>query len=364
MYSVFKYQELKDFCEKIFSCYGFSAQDSHTITDVLLRADLWGIESHGMQRMIRYHREITSGMVSVGAVPEVVHETPVSAVIDANKCIGQTVAVQAMRLTIEKAKKSGVGMVSVRNSNHYGIAGYYADMAVREDMAGISMTNSEAIAVPLFGRHAMLGTNPIAVGFPADPVNFIYDASTSVVTRGKVEVFNKLEKPLPDGWAVDAKGHVTHDASEVLHNIINKLGGGIAPLGGTSEMYGGHKGYGFAAIVDIFTAILSSGMTSNYVATKPGENNICHYFMAIDYGVFGDKNSIKASLSQFLRELRESPKCEGEPRIYTHGEKEYESAREKLEKGIPVIDKTETEIRKIAEHHKVPFTLVGEPCKN
>ncbi|MCL2010948.1 MAG: Ldh family oxidoreductase, partial [Synergistaceae bacterium] len=277
MYSFFKYQELKDFCEKIFSCYGFGAEDSHTITDVLLRADLWGIESHGMQRMVRYHGEITSGMVSVDAVPEIVHETPVSAVIDANKSIGQTVGVRAMRVAIEKAKKSSVGMVSVRNSNHFGIAGYYADMAVREDMIGISMTNSEAIAVPVFGRFAMLGTNPIAVGFPADPVNFMYDASTSVVTRGKVEVFNKLEKPLPDGWAVDAKGHVTYNADEVLHNIINKLGGGIAPLGGTSEMLGGHKGYGFAILVDICSGILSSGMTSNYIAVKPGENNIAHY---------------------------------------------------------------------------------------
>ena len=362
MYSLFKYQDLKDFCGKIFECYGFSAEDSQTITDVLLRADLWGIESHGMQRMIRYHGEITSGMVSVEAVPEIVHETPVSAVIDAKKCVGQTVGVRAMRAAIEKAKKSGVGMVSVRNSNHYGIAGYYADMAVKEDLIGISMTNSEAIAVPVFGRHAMLGTNPIAFGFPADPVNFMYDAATSVVTRGKVEIFNKLEKPLPDGWAVNAKGHVTHDAAEVLHNIINQLGGGIAPLGGTSEMYGGHKGYGFATIVDIFCAILSSGMTSNYVATKPGENNIAHYFMAIDYGIFGNKTSIKAHLSQFLRELRESPKCEGQSRIYTHGEKEFESTSAKLEKGIPVVDKTLAEIRKMAEYHNVPFTLEGTPC--
>ena len=364
MYSAFKFQEVKDFCEKIFSCYGFNEEESRTITDVLLRADLWGIESHGMQRMIRYHREITSGMVSVSAVPEIVHETPVSAVIDAGKCIGQTVGVRGMRMAIEKAKKSGVGMVTVRNSNHYGIAGYYADMAIQEDLMGISMTNSEAIVVPLFGSHAMLGTNPIAVGFPADPVSFMFDASTSVVTRGKVEVYNKLEKPLPDGWAVDTKGHVTHDANEVLHNIINKLGGGIAPLGGTSEMYGGHKGYGFGILAEICTAILSSGVTSNYVATKPGENNIAHFFMAVDYGIFGDKGSIKASFSKFLRELRESPKSEGQSRIYTHGEKEHESTLEKLEKGIPIIDKTEAEVRKIAEYHNVPFTLKGVPCEH
>ena len=129
-------------------------------------------------------------------------------------------------------------------------------------------------------------------------------------------------------------------------------------------MYAGHKGYGYGILAEICTAILSSGTTSNYVATKPDENNIAHYFMAIDYGIFGDKTSIKANFSKFLRELRESPKSEGHPRIYTHGEKERESTREKLEKGIPVVDKTEAEVRKIAEYHNVPYTLNGVPCKD
>jgi LDH2 family malate/lactate/ureidoglycolate dehydrogenase len=231
-------------CEGVFQSYGFTSDESKIITDVLLRADLYGIESHGIQRLIRYHNEIGSGLVDVSAKPEIVHETGISAVIDAHKAMGQLAGVQGMKLAIQKAKTSGCGMVTVRNSNHYGIAGYYSGMAVESDLIGVSMTNSEAISVPTFGRQAMIGTNPIALAMPADPIQFYYDAATTVVPRGKLEVYNKNGKPLPDQWALDAEGRPSSNAAEVLHNIIHKLGGGIAPLGGVGELYGGHKGYG------------------------------------------------------------------------------------------------------------------------
>ena len=353
-----KYQQIKSestrrFCVAIFQSYGFSQTESEAITDVLLRADLCGIESHGVQRLIRYHNEIGSGMVDVRAKPEIVFQTGISAVLDAHKAMGQLVGIQAMELAIQKARQTGIGMVTVRNSNHYGIAGYYTDMAVQADLMGICMTNTEAICVPTFGKQAMLGTNPIAVAMPADPTAFSYDAATTVVPRGKLEVYNKNGNPLPEQWAVDAEGHATNNAEEVLHNIIHKIGGGIAPLGGTEETNGGHKGYGLALITDIFTGILSGGMTSNHINIKPGQADICHYFAAIDYGIFGDRLEIRARFSTFLQELRDSRKAEGQARIYVHGEKEVENRASRQSGTLPVNEKTWQEMQDIAESQSV-----------
>lgn len=355
LYTIFPYENTKAFCIEIFQGYGFNREDSEGITEVLLRADLYGIESHGIQRLIRYHNEIESGMVNVKSEPETVYETPVSAVIDAHKGMGQIIGKQAMELAVIKAKANGVGMVTVRNSNHYGIAGYYTDMAVKCDLIGVCMTNTEAIGVPTFGKRAMLGTSPIALAMPAEPIPFSFDAATTVVPRGKLEVYNKNEKPLPDNWAVDASGRASNDANEILQNIIHKAGGGIAPLGGSGELYGGHKGYGFGVIVDLFTGILSGGVTSNHVSTVKGQADICHYFAAIDYGIFGDKALMKRNTSKYLQELRDSDKADGESRIYTHGEKELESMADKLKNGIPVNEKTRKEMQDIAAAQSVDF---------
>lgn len=167
---------------------------------MLLMADLYGIESHGMQRMVRYHKGIEKGTIHPQAKPEVVFETPVSAVIDGHNGMGQLISIFAMKKAIEKAKTTGIGMVTVRESNHFGIAGYYAKMASDEGLLGMACTNSEAIMVPTFGKKAMLGSNPIAVAMPAEPYPFLFDCSTTVVTRGKLEMYNKMGKELPHGW--------------------------------------------------------------------------------------------------------------------------------------------------------------------
>jgi len=352
-------KKARDFCNALFTAYGFSKDDSEIISDVLLRADLYGIESHGIHRLVRYDEEITSGQVDIKAKPEIVHQSGISACIEANKAMGQLTGVQAMKTAIQKAKASGCGMVTVRNSNHYGIASYYTEMAAAEDMIGVSMTNTEAICVPTFGAQAMTGTNAIALAMPADPFNFSYDASTTVVPRGKLEVFNKNNEPLPDFWALDEKGKPCTDAAAVIKNIIAKAGGGIAPLGGQGTLHGGHKGYGLSIIVDIFTAVISSGFTSNYVNRKPDHTGICHYFMAIDYGIFGDKTSIKKGMSKFLQELRDSKKAEGESRIYTHGERAKEMMAKRVNGQIPVNEKTINEMRLIAKKLNLDFTLIS-----
>ena len=345
------------FCEAVFAAYGFSIEESQIITDVLLRADLYGIESHGVQRLVRYHDEISSGQVDVHAKTQIVHETGISACIEANKAMGQLAGTEAMKLAIKKAKAAGCGMVTVRNSNHYGIAGYYTNMAAEEDLTGVCMTNTEAICVPTFGSEAMTGTNAIALAMPAAPFTFSFDASTTVVPRGTLEVFRKNDKPLPDNWALDADGSPCNDAGVVIDNIIAKAGGGIAPLGGLGTLNGGHKGYGFSVIVDLFTAVISGGLTSNHVNRIPVHTGICHYFMAVDYGIFGNKTAIKNNLSKFLQELRDSKKAEGQKRIYTHGEKEAETMAQRINGQIPVNEKTLDEMRGIANKLGISYGL-------
>ena len=345
---------LRKYCEDIFVKRGYSAEDSAAITDVLLTADLYGIESHGVQRLIRYHLAIEEGSIVPDASVDVIHETPVSAVIDAPRSMGQVVAKKAMEMAIEKAKKLGFGVVCVKGSNHYGIAGYYTQMAANADMIGISMTNTEAIAIPTYGKKAMLGTSPIAVAMPADPVDFWFDAATTVITRGKLEVYRKKELPLPQGWVADENGADCDDADRVLKNIIGKLGGGIFPLGGFSEETGSHKGYGLGIIVELFTAIATGGTTSPHVKNS-GNADTSFCLMAIDYGIFGDKKEMKARMSKLLQELRESPKADGHDRIFTHGEKEVESKAQKLIDGVPVNEKTLKELREIGASQGLNF---------
>ena len=342
-YIRYSYAQLEKFCNDCFEKFGFTKDESKIISDVLLLSDLYGIESHGMQRLARYHKGIEKGLIKIDAKPEIVYETPVSAVIEGNDGMGQLISHKAMSIAIEKAKKSGMAIVTVRNSNHFGIAGYYAKMACDAGLLGMAMTNSEAIMVPTFGRMAMLGSNPIAIACPADPYDFFFDASTTVVTRGKLEIYNKLAKPLPEGWALDKDGKGSSDAKDVLGNIVAKNGGGIMPLGGETEQLGGHKGYGYGMFCEIFCSILSMGITSNHTHTN-GKGGTCHGFMAVDPKIFGDPAAIKEHLSTFLRELRESPKAEGATRIYTHGEKEIIAKADRMANGIDVNINTVAEM--------------------
>jgi LDH2 family malate/lactate/ureidoglycolate dehydrogenase len=263
--------------------------------------------------------------------------------------MGQLIGHKAMELAIEKAKTAGVGIVSVRNSNHYGIAGYYARLAMDQGLIGFSSTNSEAIMVPTFGKKAMLGSNPIACSAPADPYPFFFDASTTVVTRGKLEMYNKMDKPTPNGWAVNKDGVSSTSAAEVLGNIKAHEGGGIVPLGGDTEQMGGHKGYGYGMLCELFASILSQGYTSAHTMQN-GFSGICHGFMAINPAFFGNPEDIKKHFSQYLTELRESPKANGAERIYTHGEKEMLAVEKVKVDGIPVNENTVREMIDMAEY--------------
>lgn len=350
----FPVEVLERFLHDSFEKFGFSKKEAATITDVLITADKYGIESHGMQRVSRYNNGIQNGLIKMDAKPKVVFETPVSAVIDGDQGMGQLVSVDAMNRAIAKAKESGIGIVTVRESNHFGIAGYYAKMASDQGMVGLACTNSEAIMVPTFARKAMLGSNPIAVAAPAEPYPFLFDASTTVVTRGKLEMYRKAEKPLPDGWALDKNGHPSNDAEDVLKNIVAKTGGGIMPLGGATEQTGSHKGYGWAMVCELFSSVFSLGCTSNH-SHMNGHSGTCHGFMAIDPAIFGDPQEIKDHLSQLLEELRSAPKAEGAAEIYTHGEKEVRAVERVEKEGVPVDVKTLIELKQMSDYLGLDF---------
>lgn len=339
-----------DFCETAFEKMGFSAEDSAKIAKVLNLADTYGIESHGIQRMWRYYTQTKNGSIHIDATGEVVFETPVSAVIEGHDGMGQIISHKAIEIAIEKAKKVGMAIVSVRNSNHYGIAGYYTKLAADQGLIALSMTNTEAMMVHTYAKKPILGTNPIAMAVPADPHPFWFDAATTVVTRGKLELYAKKGKPMPEGWAVDENGLPCSDSKRVLDNIIAKRGGGILPLGGSEEETGSHKGYGFGMMCEIFSAILSGGSTSNHHVRVEGKGaGSCHAFIVIDPAAFGDPAEIKAHMSQFMQELRDTAKADGKDVIYVHGDKEVKAEELSKTEGIIMKDKTLDELKAIAE---------------
>ena len=333
--------------ERIFEKEGFAAEDARAVADVLMQADLFGIESHGAQRLMYYHRNLQTGSVNVSARPEILRETPVSALIDGHFGMGALVAQFAMRRAIDKAKRAGVGIAVVRNSTHFGIAGYYTLMAEREGLASFSMTNTGPIMVPTFVREMMLGTNPMAFCMPADPAPFWFDASTTVVTLGKVEVYHKRGKPMPEGWTIDGDGAPCTDAAQRNGAILAGERGGILPLGGAGETHGGHKGYGLGIMVEALTGVLAQGMTSPEMCGAHGDHT-CHFFLAFDPALFGDPAEIRARMSAYLAALRGSEKIPGCARIYTPGEKAFEAMAQRLREGVPVEENTLAEVRQIA----------------
>ena len=356
-------EPLKDFCVQVFQKMGVPKEDARITAGVLVTADLRGIDSHGVARLRRYVNGLRDGMMLARPEIQVMTETPVTALIDAGAGLGQPVSYRAMERAIQKAQEYGAGFVTVRNSNHYGIAGYYAMMALEHDCIGISMTNAAVLVVPTFGRDAMLGTNPIAVAAPAGQERpFVMDMATSTVPRGKLEVYNRLEKPLPLGWATDETGTPTDDTERVLENFKQRAGGGLLPLGGAGELLRGYKGYGLGLWVDVFCAILSGAAYADLVYPKtpdgkPLPSNIGHFFGAWQVDGFRPVDEFKAAMDDLQRRLKDTPKADGETRIYIHGEKEYEEAERRSRDGIPLNPKVAVDLQAIGEELGVEYDL-------
>lgn len=342
-----KVEKLHAFVVEVMKKLGCDAEKADAVAEVLVEADMRGITSHGVARLKRYMDHIREGIIDPSAEPSIIFETPISIVVDGKNGVGQYVAKWVMRKVVEKAKLHGACFATVRNSNHYGIAGYYAEMAVKDKLMGVSMTNSAPLVVHTFAREPLLGTNPIALAFPTnEKYPILVDMATSVVPRGKLEVYSRLGKKIPVGWAVDETGHSTTDPEKVLIGIKNRKAG-ILPLGGEGETFGGHKGYGLALIVELLTSGLSLGHFS--FDTYKEKGNITHFFAAVDLSLFGDPNEIMKHVNVLISSLKNAKKAVGCNRIYVHGEKEYEKRKKSLEYGIEIDEPAYKSLREIAK---------------
>lgn len=350
---------LKAFCSSVFTSCGVSASDAAVAAEVLVAADERGIPSHGVARLGRYVAGLSDGQMLRNAEYRILRESPASILADAGGGLGAPAAERAMRAVVDKAAATGMAFGCVTNSNHYGIAGYYAMMALEKDMIGLSMTNTAALGVPTNGRQVMFGTNPLAFAAPADREGaFVLDMSTTVVTRGKIEVYDRAGKELPPGWAVDKRGLTAADPASLLEDMFYRRGGGIMPLGGEGETYGGHKGYGLAVMVDILTGLLAGSNFGPQVAdTEASSARVSQCFAAMRIDLFRDPDEFRADMDRMLGDLRAMEPAEGAERVYFAGLKEAEAAAESRRSGVALSAKVWESLGRIGAERGVELPI-------
>jgi L-2-hydroxycarboxylate dehydrogenase (NAD+) len=335
------FDTMERFMVDVLKAAGVPDEDARICADVLITSDKRGIDSHGINRLKPiYIDRIKDGILNPVTRMEIVKEGPTTAVIDGHDGMGHVIAKKSMAMAIDKAKQYGMGMVAVRNSSHYGIAGYFPLMAADADMIGITGTNARPSIAPTFGIENMLGTNPLVFGIPTDEeFPFVIDCATSISQRGKIEVYARQGKTMPEGWVIDTNGNSTTDANEALKKLIDGTAA-LTPLGGIGEDGGGYKGYGYATVIEILCAALQAGsflkMLTGFDNGKKVPYHLGHFFMAIDISHFIEPASFKKTAGDILREIRSSKKMPGHDRIYTAGEKEYLAWLDRKDRGVPV----------------------------
>ena len=313
----------------------YPRESAEITAKVLVEADARGHASHGVARIKMYYDEVNDGQNHPEAKAEIVHETPISLVVSGNSAPGFPTSKLAVEKTIEKAEANGTCMTAVRTSCHFGMAGYWAEQMADRGLIGWAFTNTLRAAIPLFGRERLLGTNPICVAIPTGrKPHFMLDMATTTVALGKIEVAARRSGVMPVGWAVDENGKDTTNAAEIAE--INRFDkspyGGQLFLGGATETLGGHKGYGLGMLVELLTAGLSMGVPTYNTYQKVCD--ICHYFQATRMDLFGDAKEIQNHVAGIVDRIKNSPKAEGQERIYIHGEKEFERREKSLKEGI------------------------------
>jgi LDH2 family malate/lactate/ureidoglycolate dehydrogenase len=348
------WKTLFDFVEDAFVGVGVPREDAKICADVLLESDKRGIESHGVNRFKPiYIDRINIGIQNPVTNYEIIRETATTAVVDGHDGMGQVIGFKAMSLAIEKAKKYGMGMVAVRNSCHYGIAGYYSSMASKAGMIGITGTNARPSIAPTFGVENMLGTNPLTIGFPTDEeFDFNIDCATSITQRGKLEYYSRIGKATPSGMVIGRDGEPKTDTDQILKDL-NTGEAALAPLGGIGEELAGYKGYGYATVIEVLSAALQQGnymkMLTGMKDGKPVPYHLGHFFIAIDTEAFMGLEEFKKTAGDILRELRASEKAPGHDRIFTAGEKEYDVWLERKDSGVPINDAVQLEFIKVRD---------------
>ena len=351
---------LRAWAEKVFLAMGVKQEEAVMAANVLLAADLRGIDSHGVARLPGYVRLWKKGRIKAEAICKVVHETPSTATMDADAGLGLVASQKAMKLAIEKAKNVGSGWVAVKNSNHFGIAGFYSMMALEENMIGWAMTNASPLVAPTHSKQAMLGTNPIAVAFPAGkhrPV--VIDLATSTAANGKLQIAERLGKNIPTSWAADKMG-VPSDNPQIL-----KKGGVLFPLGSSLDG-GSHKGFGLSSMVDLFSGVLSGGGFGPFVPPfvdflepkiTPHGTGIGHFFGAWRVDAFRPLEEYKAAMDTWIDEFKNAARVDENQPIIIPGEPEYDSADKRAKDGIPLVDNVYENLKVLSREFNIELNF-------
>jgi len=342
-------RDLTSYTAAILMGAGIAPSDAHTTAEVLVASDVRGIESHGVARLEQYVAAIEAGVLDPVAQPEIVRQSAATALVDAHNGLGHVAGVFAMRLAIAKAQTADVGVVSLRNSNHYGIAGYYAMMALEHNLIGISLTNSSPLVAATGGRTAALGTNPIAVAAPTGgPIPFVLDMATSTVPRGRIEVAARKNISLGPGWSLDVEGRPTQDPQAALLGVL-------LPLGGAAES-SGYKGYGLATLVEVLTGILSGSLYGPLIAKlweveRP--SYLGQFFMALSPDAFGTLDEFQTRLQDLQRLIKEAPLAAEATEILLAGEKEQRATERNQRDGIPVHPTVVARLEELGAAHRL-----------
>ncbi|MFD2516271.1 Ldh family oxidoreductase [Pontibacter locisalis] len=353
---MYPYRQLFDFAQEVFLCMGCPPKDAKLAAEVLLEADLRGVDSHGVARLSGYVRLWEAGRINPKPKMRIVHETPSTATIDGDGGLGLVIAPRAMDIAISKAEQVGTGWVTVKNSNHFGIAGYHAMEALSSDMIGIAMTNASPLVAPTFSTERMLGTNPIAVAIPAakNPP-FVADFATASAANGKLEILQRKEKKAPVGWIQTKEGQRSTNANEL------KEGGALLPLGG-DKTHGSHKGYALASIVDIFSAVLSGANYGPWVPpfvsfldppSDPVGEGIGHFLGAMRIDAFRPADEFKKHMDNWIDTFRSASVKKGEKSVLIPGDPERLMTEKRLKKGIPLLTPVERDLEALAKRFKL-----------
>lgn len=355
---VFSAEALKKFTKEIFQKIGCPEEEASQAAEVLVSADLRGVDSHGVARLSGYIRLHEKQRLNAAPEIQTVHETPSTAVVDGDLGLGLVVGPHAMKLAIKKAKEVGSGWVSVKNSNHYGIAGYHAMMALEEDCIGISLTNASPLVSPTFSKERLLGTNPISIAIPTqNQPPFVLDMATTTAANGKLEVLQRKGQDAPYGWLQDKEGQVTKDAKGLVK------GGSMRPLGGDRE-HGSHKGYALGAVVDILSAVLSGANYGPWVppfvafidpAPNPVGEGLGHFFGAMRIDAFRDGDEFKNHMDNWIERFRQSETVDGTKEVLIPGDPERETAEERLKNGIDLLEPVVKDLQELGQ--KLGVTL-------
>jgi LDH2 family malate/lactate/ureidoglycolate dehydrogenase len=345
----------------VLGAWGMSAPDAATTADIMVETDLRGVDSHGISMLPTYDREQRAGRLRMRPKVVTVRETAATALIDAGASLGHPVSVHGMNLAVDKCLAAGVGVVTVRNSHHFGAAGCYAKIAADRGVIGLVTSATRGVTmVPTFGAEPVMGTNPIAFAAPArrNPP-FLLDMATTTVAAGKVKVYKLNHKPVPAGWVVDADGRAVTDPEQAFAHVFDRPDGGISPLGGTREL-GSHKGYGLAVLVHILAGTLSGSSFSpvrNRTQRPSDPHDIGHFFMAIDPRAFREAGEFEDDLDQVIEVLHGARRADPAQPVLVAGDPELMTRRQRLETGVPIPDDLMTQLRDVAEKAGVSFVM-------